>query len=144
MLPVDERERIRRAYYVEHKPKRQIARELGHARTTVDKALSDGAPAEYHLSQPRSAPVLGPVKAQIDAWVVGERDFAAQTALYQSRHLQEIADRVRLHRRRVDHPRVHQPRAPTAPTSGGVLATGIRSRAGCASGLGRGRSRTGW
>ena len=70
MLPVDERERIRRAYYVEHKPKRQIARELGHARTTVEKALSDGALAEYHLSQPRSAPVLGPVKAQIDAWVL--------------------------------------------------------------------------
>jgi IS30 family transposase len=69
MVPVDERERIRRAYYVEHKPKRQIARELGHARTTVDKALRDGALAEYHLSQPRSAPVLGPVKAQIDAWV---------------------------------------------------------------------------
>jgi transposase len=70
MLPVDERERIRRAYYVEHKPKRQIARELGHARITVDKALEEGAPAGYHLSQPRSAPVLGPVKAQVDAWLV--------------------------------------------------------------------------
>jgi len=69
MLPVDEREQIRRAYYVEHKPKRQIARERGHARTTVDKALSDAASAGYQLSQPRSAPVLGPVKAQIDAWV---------------------------------------------------------------------------
>jgi IS30 family transposase len=67
MLPVDERERIRRAYYVEQKPKRQIARELGHARTTVDKALEEAAPAGYHLSQPRSAPVLGPVKAQVDA-----------------------------------------------------------------------------
>jgi transposase len=70
MLPVDEREQIRRAYYVEHKPKRQIARELGHARTTVEKALEDAATAGYHLSQPRSAPVLGPVKAQIDAWVL--------------------------------------------------------------------------
>ena len=70
MLPVDEREQIRRAYYVEHKPKRQIARELGHARTTVDKALRDAAAAEYHLSQPRTAPVLGPVKAQVDAWLV--------------------------------------------------------------------------
>ena len=108
MLPVDEREQIRRAYYVEHKPKRQIARERGHARTTVDKALSDAALAGYHLSQPRSAPVLGPVKAQIDAWVVGERDLAAQTTLHESRHLQEIADRVQLHRRRVDRPRVHQ------------------------------------
>jgi transposase len=70
MLPVDERERIRRAYYVEHKPKRQIARELGHARTTVDKALTDPAGAGYHLNQPRPAPVLGPVKAQIDAWLI--------------------------------------------------------------------------
>jgi len=83
MLPVDERERIRRAYYVEHKPKRQIARELGHARTTVDKALSDGALAEYHLSQPRSAPVLGPVKDQIDAWVA-ENDTLPRKQRYTS------------------------------------------------------------
>ena len=69
MIPVDERERIRRAYYVEHKSKRQIARDLGHARTTVDKALAESAAPIYQLSAPRSAPVLGPVKAQIDGWL---------------------------------------------------------------------------
>ena len=69
MIPVDARARIRRAYYVEHKSKRQIARDLGHARTTVDKALEESAAPTYQLSEPRPAPVLGPVKAQIDGWL---------------------------------------------------------------------------
>ncbi len=64
MLPVDERERIRQVYYVEHKPKRQIARELSHSRATVDKALDEAAPATYHLSQTRPAPMLDPVRRE--------------------------------------------------------------------------------
>ena len=69
MIPVDERERIRRAYYVEHKSKRQIARELGHSRATVDKAVVSAEMPKYQLSEPRPAPVLGPVKAQVDQWL---------------------------------------------------------------------------
>ena len=67
MIPVDERERIRRAYYVEHKSKRQIARDLGHARTTVDKALAESAVPTYQLSAPRPAPVLGRSKPKLTA-----------------------------------------------------------------------------
>jgi transposase len=70
MIPVDERERIRRAYYVEHKSKRQIARELGHSRSTVDKAVASAEMPKYQLNEPRPAPVLGPVKAQIDQWLM--------------------------------------------------------------------------
>jgi len=41
MLSVEQRAEIRRAYYVEKKSMRQIARETGHARETVKKALNE-------------------------------------------------------------------------------------------------------
>ena len=66
MIKVDERERIRRAYYVEEKSIRQIARELQHSRETVKKALKSAEPAKYTLKKPRPAPVLGPYMARID------------------------------------------------------------------------------
>ena len=66
MNKVDEKEHIRRAHYVEYKSIRQIARELGHSRETVRKALASAEPERYTLKQPRRAPVLGPYKARID------------------------------------------------------------------------------
>ena len=66
MIKVDERERIRRAYYVEEKSIRQIARELHHSRETVKKAIASAEPATYTLKKPRPAPVLGPYMARID------------------------------------------------------------------------------
>jgi transposase len=66
MIKVDERERIRRAYYIEEKSIRQIARELHHSRDTVKKAIESAEPATYTLKQPRQAPVLGAHKARID------------------------------------------------------------------------------
>ncbi len=39
MITVEEREAIRRAYYLDRKSKRQIAREQGHSRKTIDKAV---------------------------------------------------------------------------------------------------------
>jgi transposase len=67
MIKVDEKEHIRRAHYVEHKSVRQIARELGHSRGTVRKALASAEPEKYRLKRPRPAPVLGPYKGRIDA-----------------------------------------------------------------------------
>jgi transposase len=66
MIQVDEREKIRRAYFFEHKSMRQIAREMKHSRTTVKAAIESAEPKEYTLQQPRPAPVLGPYKARID------------------------------------------------------------------------------
>lgn len=66
MIKVDEKERIRRAHYVERKSIRQIAQELGHSRKTVRKALASAEPERYKLKQARRAPVLGPYKARID------------------------------------------------------------------------------
>lgn len=67
MIKVEEIERIRRAYYVEHKSVRQIAKELGHSRQTVNQALASGQGRSYCLSQPRPAPKLGPYRAQVEA-----------------------------------------------------------------------------
>ncbi len=66
MIKVEEKEKIRRAYYLEQKSIRQIAKELNHGRTVVRKALASAEPEKYRLKQPRPAPVLGPYKARID------------------------------------------------------------------------------
>jgi len=66
MIKVDERERIRRAYYIEEKSIRQIARELHHSREMVKAAIESAEPVTYTPKKPRSAPVLGPYMARID------------------------------------------------------------------------------
>ena len=66
MLNVEQRAEIRRAYYVEEKSMRQIARETGHARETVKKAVESAGPVNYTLQNARPAPVLGPYKERIE------------------------------------------------------------------------------
>jgi transposase len=65
MIKVEDQEKIRRAYYVEGKSQRQIARELHRSRHTIKKALGGAEPAKYKLKEPRPAPVLGPYQARI-------------------------------------------------------------------------------
>ena len=70
MIPVDERERIGRAdVCLTEIEKRQIARIIGYSRATVDKAVASAEMPKYQFTAPRSAPMLGPVKAQIDQWL---------------------------------------------------------------------------
>jgi transposase len=69
LLPVAERERIRRAYHIEQKSIRQIARETGHCRDAVRRAIDDG-PAETTMSQypqSRPSPIFGPFQSRLDA-----------------------------------------------------------------------------
>jgi len=66
MIKVDEREQIRRAYYIEKKSIRQIAREQHHSRDTVRKAIAAAEPERYTLQKPRRAPVLGSYQVRID------------------------------------------------------------------------------
>lgn len=66
MVSVEDREKIRRAYFIEGKSLRQIARELKHSRKTVRKAIESAEPLPYTLEEPRPSPVLGPHKARID------------------------------------------------------------------------------
>jgi len=66
MISVEDREKIRRAYFVEKKSLRQIAKDLHIARKTVSKAIGSAEAETYRLSEPRSAPLLGPHKQRID------------------------------------------------------------------------------
>jgi len=66
MIQVDERERIRRAYFLEGMSMREIAREQGHSRHTVKKAIESAEAGEYTLQQRRAAPVLGCYMSRID------------------------------------------------------------------------------
>jgi len=65
MISVEERESIRRAYFIEKKTLRQIARDMHVARKTVRKAIESAEPGTYTCREPRPAPILGPYKQQI-------------------------------------------------------------------------------
>ena len=67
MLTVEHWELIRRKHFIEGLTQRAIARELGHSRDTVSKALKHPVPRGYRQSQPRAKPALEPVKPIIDA-----------------------------------------------------------------------------
>ena len=69
MLKVDQREQIRRDYFIQGKSIKQIAREGRHNRRTVRKSLHDARPPRYTLRVPRRRPVLEPFLAVIDQWL---------------------------------------------------------------------------
>ncbi|MCO6453617.1 MAG: IS21 family transposase [Caldilineales bacterium] len=66
MITVKDRERIRIAYFREHKSIRAIARELHYSPKTIKKALASAEVETYTQSQARAAPVLGPYKQVIE------------------------------------------------------------------------------
>lgn len=70
MLKVDDYEKIRRAYYIEHKSIRRIAREQGHSRKTVEKAVANSAPVPYQRKAEQAAPVLGAYKGRLEGLLV--------------------------------------------------------------------------
>jgi transposase len=73
VLKVDQKEQIRRAFYIEGKSIRQVAREQHHCRRTVRAAIQDAGPSHYKLNGPRARPVLGPFVAIIDDWLARDR-----------------------------------------------------------------------
>ncbi len=64
MLTVKKWEQIRRAYYVEGKSIREIARETGHARRTISRMIDKEAPPKYRRRR-KPAHKLGPYKERI-------------------------------------------------------------------------------
>ena len=69
MIQVDEKEKIRRLYFIKRHSIRKIAREHHYSRKTVRKAIQDASVPEYHLSVPKSYPVMGPYLAVIERWL---------------------------------------------------------------------------
>lgn len=89
MISVEEREEARRAYFVEKKSQRQIARELQMARKTVRKAIAEAAAGAYTLRTPRPALRLGPYKARIDE-LLAESERMPRKQRYTGHKLFEI------------------------------------------------------
>jgi predicted DNA-binding protein (UPF0251 family) len=58
MLTVEHYELIRRKVVIEEKSQRDVAKELGHSRKTVAKALELRIPPGYRSAGPRPRPVL--------------------------------------------------------------------------------------
>lgn len=75
MLTVEQIEAIRRAYYVDGKSIRAVARELGHGRRVVREAIAGTAPPprRYRLTKRKPRPVLEPVVAIIDQWLLADQ-----------------------------------------------------------------------
>lgn len=69
MLTVDDYEIIRRKHRDEGLSQRQLARQLGHSRKTIKKALDLAVPPGYQLKNPRPKTVIEPYKAIIDQWL---------------------------------------------------------------------------
>ncbi len=69
MLTVEHYELIRREVEIKGKSQRQVAKDLGHSRKTVAKALKHRLPPGYQLTEPRDKPVLDPVRPILDAWI---------------------------------------------------------------------------
>jgi transposase len=105
MIPVEEREAIRRAYYLEGKSKRQIARDQNHSRKTVDKAVDNQPPQPYRLSRAKPSPVFGAFRARADE-LLAENAHLPRKQHYTAHKLYELLQaegyqgseaRVRLH-----------------------------------------------
>jgi len=89
MIKVEKQEAIRRAFFIEGKSIRAIAREFHCGRPTVRRAIASAEPAQYTLQQPREAPVLGPYKAHIDE-LLAENERLPRKQRYISKKIYEL------------------------------------------------------
>ncbi len=86
MISVEKQEQIRRAYHVEEKSIREIARATRSSRRTVRKVLDTAEPQTYTLTHPRPAPVLGPYYPRIAA-LLEENERLPRKQHYTSRKI---------------------------------------------------------
>ncbi len=69
MIQVDEKETIRRLYFIKRHSIRQIAEELYHSRKTVRKAIADASVPQYRLTAPKPSPVMGAYINKVMEWL---------------------------------------------------------------------------
>jgi len=123
MITVQDRAKIRRAYHVEGKSMRQIAREYRHSYWTIRKALDSAEGRPYTLSKPKPAPKLGPYKETVERLLVEEAELPRKQR-YTTRKIYEIVaeegykgseSNLRRHvgrrRREMSRPKVYVPLA---------------------------------
>lgn len=92
MRTVDQIEALRRAYFIEEKSGRAVAREVHHGRRVVREAIVGVSPPprRYRLTRRQPRPIRDPVVAIIDGWLTAD-----QTAPRTQRHTaKRIYDRL--------------------------------------------------
>ena len=89
MISVEKREQIRRAYFIENKTMRAIARELHCSRDTIKKAIASPEGEPYTLTKERPVPVLGPYTARIDE-LLAESERMPRKQRYTGHKIYEI------------------------------------------------------
>lgn len=92
MLNVDHFEIIRREHFVEGKSIRQIARELGHGRKVIRKAIEHSTPPGYTSRRRQSRPAMAGFTSIVDAWLEADK----------SQHRKQRHTAMRIYERLVD------------------------------------------
>ena len=73
MLTVNHFEIIRRKVLLDGQSQRDVARELGHSRKTVAKALVHASPPGYQMGQERKSPVMDKYRPLIKQWLESDK-----------------------------------------------------------------------
>jgi transposase len=91
MLTVNHFEIIRRKVLLDGHSQRDVARELGHSRKTVAKAMEHPSPPGYTMGKARASPVMDRYRAMIEQWMESDK-----TAPPKQRHTaQRMFERLR-------------------------------------------------
>ncbi|MFH1595083.1 MAG: IS21 family transposase [Pseudomonadota bacterium] len=78
MLTVEQKEIIRREYFIHRKSMRQIARERHHSRKTIQKAIYDPGVPAYTRSKPAPKRTIGPLREIIRRWLQEDKQRPAK------------------------------------------------------------------
>jgi transposase len=78
MIQVEQKETIRRLYFIKRHNVRQIAKELGHSRKTIKKAIADVSAPQYRLAAGRPNLVMGPYLNTIKTWLEVDKSRPAK------------------------------------------------------------------
>jgi len=69
MIKVDQKETLRRFYFIKRYSIRQIAEDFHRSRKTVRKAIADASVPQYRLAAPKPSPVMGPHLDKVMEWL---------------------------------------------------------------------------
>ena len=91
MLTVDHYEIIRRKVR-DGMSQRDVAKELGHSRNTVSKALNNPIPPGYRLAQPRSKPAIEPFTHILDEWIEQNKKTRRKQRMYVTKMYERLCE----------------------------------------------------
>ena len=81
MITVDQKEIIRREYFLNRKSMREIAKELHHSRKTIRKAIYDPGIPVYKRSQPAPKGSIGPYVEVIQQWLAEDKSAPSNSGI---------------------------------------------------------------